>query len=813
MAKAGAGTEFGEVLKSLRINSGFSQESLAERARMSPSTISALERGVRRAPYRETVELLAVALALSASERATLEAAAERARGRRSSGPEVRLANNNLPARLTSFIGRDREIDEIGALLHSQRLVTVTGSGGVGKTRVAVEIARRQLDEEEVWFVDLSPVAEETFVVPTIASVLHVPLAHAADPELALAAGLKGRSLLLVLDNCEHLIGAVARIVSVMLQASPKITVLATSRERLAIAGEHVYRLPSLNIPANVPATTDEALANDSVRLFMERATAIDGGLTLGRERLGTLTEICRQLEGIPLAIELAATRLPMLGFTALNERLKDHFAISSGQRDLPQRQQTLLATIAWSYDLLSEPERIVIRRLAVFSGGAAIDLATQVCAGDGISESGVIELISSLVDKSLLSMNLVDDRSRYVMLESVRAFARAKLTEAGELMPVSRAHASRLAEVGDRAFARFAEVQPTQWLHEFRAELDNVRTALKWALESSAGGDAMLAARLVTGFRMMWALNERPAECRRWAAATLERVDEEAHPLAAARLMSTIVHTSDGRPLLAAAARVLPLYERLGDRIGIVGIHGNVAREHVLEGAFDEATRSIGHAFALIDETDPQDVRWCIQLLQLRCFINIYVGRIEEARSDFARKVTIELGLAEAPSLAHFYLEGLLEFAEGNARRAADLLETCAERAVSSAIGHATPLCDLAAVRLVLGEVDAAAGAAHQALELARFEELGLAWKAIQHLAVLSALRGNPSPAARLSGFVDAWCTDHYRARGPYEAATHALLTASLQAQLSGAAIATLAAEGETFDFTRAADEALQLT
>jgi transcriptional regulator with XRE-family HTH domain len=371
---------FGDLLKLRRIASGISQERLAELARMSASAVSALERGVRRAPYRETVALLSSALGLTPEEQAELEDAAQRARARPSGAAGEPPLVHNLTTRLTSFVGRSEEIAELKELLSEHRLLTVSGSGGVGKTRFAVETARQLLGERfpEARFVDLSPVEDGAFVPSAIAAALDFQLPEVAEPLRALASSIKTRTLLLILDNCEHVIDDTASAIVEILRACPSITILATSRERIALEGERVYRLPSLPVPDDVPATIEEACTYASFRLFVERATSSDGHFTPTAGALKAVSEICRRLEGIPLALELAATRLPVLGLETLNERLKGHILTTSGARDLPQRQQTMLATIAWSYDLLSAQEQHLLGRLAVFRGAITLGGASS---------------------------------------------------------------------------------------------------------------------------------------------------------------------------------------------------------------------------------------------------------------------------------------------------------------------------------------------------------------------------------------------------------------------------------------------------
>ena len=804
---------FSELLKRHRLASGISQESLAERARISAAAVGALERGIRRAPYRDTVSLLATALGLSAAERAELEAAANRARGRQGRGaaPEV---THNLRERLTSFVGREEELGAIETLLASHRLVTIMGSGGVGKTRTAVEVARQLLNQgrEEVWFVDFSPITDGTFVAGAVASVLDVPLAQVSDPLPSLAAGLRARRMLLILDNCEHVIAEAAALAAAILRTCPDIVILATSRERLDIAGESVYRLPSLITPARAPATIDEAGAYPALRLFMDRATAIESRLVLTPERLATAGEICRQLEGIPLAIELAATRLPTLGFSGLNKRLKEHFVIAGGGRDMPGRQQTMLATIAWSFDLLSEHERVLLRRISIFSGGLTLEAAEAVCADDFIAVQSISELLSRLVDKSLLSVTLVDEHTRYGMLDSVRTFGAARLYDAVEFTTIARAHAVWLATVADHADERYPQVPRARWLAEFGAEIDNARGALEWALNLGSTEDAVCAGRIVGGLRGLWIFSERRVECRRWSEAALARIDATLHPRIVARVMRARIQSIDGSAVLDAVDRAIPLFERIGDRRGLISLHAHAAWEYGARGAFAEAERSIAQAFAIAHELGLQHSRQYPRLLQARCFIRALAGRLDEAHQDFDDSTRLQIAFGEEDPFVHSYWEAFFAFTAGDARQSAELLEACTGKAFAQSRSPAGPLSELAAVRIVLGELDGAEEAARDALELARFEQLDSAWRAILHLATLAALRGQFHEAARLIGFVDAWCERKGGFRGYYERASEGILKSSLRAGLASAEIATLAEEGARLQFDQAVDEALGL-
>jgi predicted ATPase/DNA-binding XRE family transcriptional regulator len=806
---------FAELLRRHRLSSGASQESLAERARVSAAAIGALERGERRAPYRETVAMLADALGLAAAERAEFAAAADRARARSPRGGAESRTTHNLPVRLTSFVGREDEIADIKALLESRRLVTLTGSGGIGKTRTAVEAGLQLLGarHDEVWFADLSPLVHGGFVAGAIASVLDVQLAQVADPIASLASALKAREFLLILDNCEHLIDEAAGAAAAILRACPGVTILATSRERLAIEGEQVYRLPSLPIPGTSPPATGKACTYASFRLFMERATAVESRLELNAERVATVSEICRRLEGIPLAIELTATRLPALGLDALNKRLKEHFVTAGGVRDLPERHRTMIATIEWSYALLSEPERTLFRRLAVFRGGVTLEGAEAACAGDLLPAEGVAEILSLLVDKSLLNVVVADESNRYVMLESVRAFALSKLNDSGEFTLLARAHAGWLAAVADLADAMYKQIAPRRWRHDFGAEIDNARGALEWTLNGGTDEDVLLAGRIIGGLRGLWMQPERRVECRRLVEAVLNRLDAARHEQIVARLMLAYIQSIDGAPVFAVAERAIPLFERIGDRRGLISLHAHLAWEYGLRGAFAEAETQIALAFALAGEERLQRSRQYVNLLQARCLIRALAGRLDEARPDAAEASRLRAGLGYEDLRAEFYWKAFFAFTDGDIRHCANLLQQSADHAREQSQSSAGPLSELAAAQIVLGEIDAARSAAREALQIARGEQLASAWRAIQHLAAVAALQGHPHTAARLMGFVDAWCAREGGFRGYYERASYDALTAALGKQLSRDAIAALAAEGADLDYERAIDEALART
>ena len=466
--RASGSPGFGTLLRQHRLAAGLSQEALAERAHMSANGIGALERGYRQAPQRETIALLAGALALDDEQRLVFEAHAPRQRGH-VSAPKPSLLRivrsdtratqrHNLPHRVTSFVGREHEVAEIAALLREHRFVTVVGAGGVGKTRVAVEVASRFLDDfpDGICLVDLAPLTDQTLVPGAVLSALRLP--STALPALnAVVAHLKTRKMLLILDNCEHVIAAAREVAASIVQSSPHAHILATSREALEISGEWVYRLPSLAVPPGSFRSSRDASEYSAIALFIDRARAVDTRFGLTDNNSRDVAEICRRLDGIPLAIELAAARVKALTPRQISRWLDQRFRLLTGgdSRAVP-RHQTMTALIDWSYDLLTLREQRFLEALSVFVGGCTLEAATAVCAAEEEDDLDVIDIIASLVTKSMLVAELVGDEQRYHLLETSRQYAREKLIARDEQEQVGRRHA--------RFYVELAEQLETAW-------------------------------------------------------------------------------------------------------------------------------------------------------------------------------------------------------------------------------------------------------------------------------------------------------------------------------------------------------------
>ena len=421
----------------------------------------------------------------------------------------------NLPEAVSELIGREAELRAVTALATEHRLVSLVGAGGIGKTRLGLEVARHLLPRfsDGVFVAELGPLSSPELVPATVASALG--LTHVAGTvSLEGVAGAVGtKKLLLVIDNCEHVIEAAAAMAETLLRATPGASLVATSREPLRVSGEYVYRVPPLDLPAEDNQDMEDVLRYGAVRLFVSRAHAAEPRYVAEGPVAAATVAICRRLDGIPLAIELAATRIVGFGVDGVAARLDDRFRLLTGGRRTLPRHQTMRATLDWSYELLSESERLVLRRLGVFVGAFTLDAASAVAASVDIPASEVTDAVADLVGKSLVSTDVGGASLHYRLLETTRAYAREKLIESAELERVAPRHAEHYRDLFQRAEAEF-ETQPTaEWLAAYRPHIDDVRLALDWAFSPS--GDVGVGAALTAAAVPLWTHLSLLSECR----------------------------------------------------------------------------------------------------------------------------------------------------------------------------------------------------------------------------------------------------------------------------------------------------------
>ena len=478
-----------------------------------------------------------------------------------------------LPIQLSSFVGRAGEKQELVELLGTNRLVTLTGPGGTGKTRLSLEVAAAYADaaEGDVYFVALAPISDPDLLYPTIAATLGVSETASRPIRDSLVERLRERPVLLVLDNFEQLTRA-APAIGDLLGAAPDLKALVTSRERLRISGEQEYPVPSLEVPdTHSPAPPDELLALDSVGLFVQRALLVRPDFELTTENAADVAQICARLDGLPLAIELAAARSRLFAPRDLLSRLDRRLTFLVGGRDVSERQRTLRGAIDWSYELLDEAEQVMFRRMSVFGGGCTVDAVEAVCALPE-PEVDAVDVVSSLHDKSLLQRDeTASGGMRVAMLETIRQYAIERLDATPEAMQIRSRHAAFFLDLAEEASRHVRGPDGPQWLGRLRGELDNFRAAIRWAIDS---GDLDPGLRLAAALDPLWIFENHQREGRRHLEELLARPHVEGRPEARAAalgaLASIAVWQADYSVGSELAKKSLEMYREIGDVAGI---------------------------------------------------------------------------------------------------------------------------------------------------------------------------------------------------------------------------------------------------
>ena len=711
---------FGSLLRSVRLAAGLTQEALAERTGVAPRTIQDLERGIGR-PRRETVRRLLAVLNPTSGMRAEFERATSAPRRRADRGPGGAPPNGAgradgpadgqatslgfrapVPAPLTRFVGRERELADVARLLAMARLLTLTGPGGGGKTRLALELVPRVAERflDGVFFVSLAPLADPGLVASTVAEVLGIRETPEQPVTESLRRGIGERRMLLVLDNFEHVMAAAPLLVE-LLVACPRLAALVTSREMLRLRGEQVYPVPSLTLPdlRDPTAAADDRGAavaeSEAVRLFVDRAASVRPDFRLDAENADAVAELCARLDGLPLALELAAARVTMLPPRAMLARLERRLPLlAGGPRDLPARQQTLRNAITWSYDLLDADEQRLFRRLAPFAGGCTLDAIGEVCTSEGVPgsiesrEAHLLDGVASLVDKSLVrEVDGPDGEPRFVMLETVREYAAEQLEASGEVEAVRRRHAEHVLRLAELARSRLRGPEALSWLERLDAEHDNLRAAIDW-------GEA--------------------------------RADRPGEAVGSDGLVS-------GIDLATRIAQALTWY-------------------WTFRGQLRQARERVGRLLARAPECTPARAR----ALTVAQTIAVYMVDIAEARRLGEESLALWENLANrrqvAVTLARMsYAEGLL----GDPERACDLLERsqalCDDPRHATDLEHPIVLIRAIAARSA-GDVEGAKRLLEQSLALGRADgDMHTTLAALRHLGTLAHQRGETEAARRL--------------------------------------------------------------
>lgn len=688
--------------------------------------------------------------------------------------PDLRLAfpplraldvhRHNLPVTLTGFIGRELELEELARLLGSSRLLNLTGVGGAGKTRLAIQAAAQSLETfaDGVFLVELAPLTDPELVPSEVATALDVEVGVTGPGSGTvvdkLCDYLRPRQLLLVLDNCEHLIAAVAGFCQIVLGRCPHVAVLATSREALDVPGEVVWRVPSLSLPP-VDSTAVADVSGDAVALFCARARTADGEFHLTEDNVGVVSRICRRLDGIPLALELAAARLRVLRPNQVAERLDDRFRLLiGGGRTTPLRHQTLRATMDWSYDLLSERERALFTRVSVFAGSFSLDAVEAVGAdGELILAAQVLEVLGQLIDKSLVSMEVGGHEARYRLLETVRQYGREKLREAGGEAATNRRHRDfflrRVDEEEESVFSD--EWTSLRWLG---ADRDNIRVAMQWSMDV---GDVDAGLRLSAALWGYWTLQGQLGEASAALEQYLARAGGSPNRLVL-QVMKTLglLYLQQGEVTRAAAhlERTIAAARSVGDERGESCAKGLLGVMALQRGEFDRAQRLLEESSNDLKATDPAVAGWFRFNLP---WITMARGDLEQATKELEavlefgersgnENLTVHAVTALAPLLA---LAGEPERAEDLAAQGVDAARRMGFRRVL-----VMALVRAAEVATLLERGDWAESLLGEALTHLR-NLAGRAWvaDAVEMTALALGFQGRHQPAARLLAACEA--------------------------------------------------------
>lgn len=579
--KPPAFTTFGEMLRHLRQRAQITQEELGLAVGYSRAHIARLESNQRmpdagavRARFFEPLGITP-----DSSEAVLLMKLAQSARVvpttvvEESEYTPAQVIPNNLPCELTSFIGREGALKELERLLPKARLLTLTGTGGTGKTRLALKLAERVMSEypDGVWVVELAPLSDPAQVPQAVLSALSLRALPDKTPAASLMAHLIDKQILLLLDNCEHVIDACAELAETLLRGCRPLSILCTSREALGIAGEMAWRVPSLNVPAAQTTDIASLQQSEAVALFVERAAYAATHFKLTAQNAPAVLQICTRLDGIPLAIELAAARVKALAPADIAARLDDRFRLlAGGSRTALPRQQTLQATVDWSYRLLSEPERLLLSRLSVFTGGWTLAAAEHVCAGEGIARAEVFDLLSRLVDKSLVGVDDAGIETRYFLLETIRQYAIEKLNAGDEAKALRDHHLDYFLLLRDQVFDELWGINAQNqagWVKQLAPDLNNIRQAIRWAVDTQK---IFIAYRLVEGFTWMFFARSSINEQIDWLSLIASDTSLETHIRASALASISEIYDMLGRHNDAqmAAKQLLDMGEALNDLV-----------------------------------------------------------------------------------------------------------------------------------------------------------------------------------------------------------------------------------------------------
>jgi predicted ATPase/DNA-binding CsgD family transcriptional regulator len=717
---------------------------------------------------------------LGVHSRVELATALVRSENVRDGDPDPdRAARSNLPRNRPELVGRDGEIAELAGMLESGRLVTVTGAGGVGKTQTALAVGERlESARRDVWLVELAPLAPGS----SVAGAICTAVGAAASPDRpvldTLRAHFGNRASLVILDNCEHVIDEAAAVVVALSAGCPNLRIIATSREPLRVAGERRFRLPSLPVP-------------DAVALFVRRAAASDGRFAVSDANESLVADICRRLDGIPLAIELAAARASVLSLRGLAAKLDDRFRIlTGGDRTALPRHRTMRALFDWSYDLLSAPERRLFERLSIFAGGAGLELIAAVAPEDPTDEAEIVELLASLVEKSLLTVDVSAYEPRYALLESSRQYAQEKLASRGDASATARRHARACAELAEELGRLHDVASESEWLARVEPELENFHAALNWTL--AARGDIELGQRLASAMRPMWN-HFSVLEGRRRLEAARSFVTAYTPPALAARLDCAAANIAfacnEFETALALSRQASATLDAGGDEVERVRATYLAGAALLCLGRSAEAEPLLHEALAAGRAL--RNLRLVGTALQAIAYACSSDGDGAAARAHFGEALEIwrAIGAKRDAAIARVNLAEA-EFVAGNVTAAVDLvtaaIATLRETGFTRALLPAR--LNLAAYLIACDRWEEARTTAREALAIAQETQrnvfVACALQRVAAITVLAPDARGPSAledAARILGYVDTCIAAlgsprHYTEQQEYDRARAAI-------------------------------------
>src|SRR5437660_9000520 len=751
----GRGATFGELLRRYRQAANLTQQDLADRSRLSMQAIGALERGERQRPYRATVDLLARALSLSAAQLELFAAASRGPRApRRSGGAGDATTATRLPTPPTPLIGRGDDVLRVCALFTGSdaRLVTLTGPAGVGKSRIGLAVASRLAAhcDADVVPVSLGTIGDPELVGGAIRAALEIPDSSRQPLIDTLAGALCTRRMLLLLDDFEHVLPAAALVAELLVRCRD-LRVLVTSRATLRLRGEHVVRVSPLPVPARTDSGA-EIFASASVALFVQCAHAIDSECTLTQENATLVAEICQRLDGLPLALELAAAQTRVLPLPLLLERLEDRLgALVGGPLDQPAHQRTMRATLQWSYAMLTEGEQALFRRLAVFAGAADVDAIAAVCEAAGPLDGDVVVMIAGIIDMSLVQRESSDRELQLTMLDTVREVAAEMLRRAGEHDATAAAYAGYYRDLVATAESALSGGEQASWLRRLEREYGNIHAVIATARYN----DVDLALQVAARAWRFWLMSGRWREGARWIDQLLA-LDAEVTPATRARALmaaGNLAWRNDWRMVRPLYEESLALYRELGDQAWVGRALNGLGLVAQKDGDHEAAVQLFEDALAQVDGIeDPQAVANCMDNLSVSLGV---LGDMDRALAMVERARAIRASMSDqlAAGRSHVTI-GMLRLLAGDAAAAKASLEEAVRMArdqkdnMTLALG----LARLGGALHLLGEDGAAEAAYQEAMAIAgRVGAARAMALTIDGLATMAADRHDLERAAQL--------------------------------------------------------------